>query len=224
MAIRTIPFTVTATGTTPTTAQFAGVQGDDAATDVVFSLDAALIADDYVYRVEYVDGMNGYDTTDIMTLAEGETTITVPLIRAWTQAGGTGEIHLVVSQMDDSAQEQLTLYTLVGRVYFENRNTGTGYISDSTITGLTELINTTESATSQAMTAAEAATSSAEAANSAAHYAEEAEAAYIAFEQQAATYQSEFEAWFDSVKVVFSSVAWLGNSYSGGAYLYTTDE
>lgn len=85
-AVRTITFNATVSGVTPTGPQDAGVQGDHNATQVVWSLDAALINPDYRYRCEFVDGAGGWDTTQYLT-PSADKTIAVSLPRAWTAAG-----------------------------------------------------------------------------------------------------------------------------------------
>ena len=103
-AVRTITFNATVSGVTPTGPQDAGVQGDHNATQVVWSLDAALINPDYRYRCEFVDGAGGWDTTQYLT-PSADKTIAVSLPRAWTAAGGCGVIRLCVSEFLDGAEE-----------------------------------------------------------------------------------------------------------------------
>jgi len=119
---RTITFRANPEGVTPTGLQAAGVQGDHNAAAVVWKLEGALVNAAYRYRCEYVDGAGGWDTTRYLPLESGNT-LTVPLPRAWTAAGGCAAIRLCVSEFV-SGEEEHTLYTLTGRLQFANRESG----------------------------------------------------------------------------------------------------
>lgn len=138
MAERTVMFYVGVDSVTPETPQYAGVQGDHNVTDLTFVLDQGLISADYLYRLEFIDGMNTFDTTDFLTVSSSGT-ITVPLIRSWTKAGGAGEARLVISKLNEAMSEELILYTLVGHVYFESKD-GCDEQEDDAVRGLTTLI------------------------------------------------------------------------------------
>ena len=102
--IRTVSFTATASGVTPKQAQFAGVQGDHHATEVVFTLDESLVKDTYKYRFEYVDGAGGYDTTEFVTVADNQAKCTLP--GNWTGAGSCGKIRLCIVVLSADGTEE----------------------------------------------------------------------------------------------------------------------
>lgn len=171
-AVRTITFNATVSGVTPTGPQDAGVQGDHNATQVVWSLDAALINPDYRYRCEFVDGAGGWDTTQYLT-PSADKTIVVSLPRAWTAAGGCGVIRLCVSEFLDGAEER-SLYTLTGRLQFAGRENGGACAAayetklPVLIEEVTEAMDGAADAAAQANTAAAGANAAAAAANEAA--------------------------------------------------------
>lgn len=120
--VRTITFTASASGVTPSYPQAAGVQGDHNATKVVFQLDSSIIKSTYKYRFEYVDGGGGWDTTDYITPVDNSLSILLP--EAWTAAGGCGTIRLQVSELGADNVEELIVYTLTGRLLFADRDSG----------------------------------------------------------------------------------------------------
>lgn len=165
-AIRTIAFTVTENGIEPSVPQYAGVQGDHNAAQVTFTLGFAQIDPDYRYRIEYVDGTGAFDTTEFLTPTQGVVSCLLPC--AWTASGGTAEIRLVVSLLDETNREELIVYSLAGRLKFDTREDGGAVIQDTFSQGLSGLIAEAEEATDAAGTAASAANLAAGSANTAA--------------------------------------------------------
>ena len=162
MAIRTVTFAALPDQVSPCTPQDAGVQGDHQATAVVFELDPSLVSADYCYRWEFVDGNGQMDTMETFTLASEQSEASVALPRAWTMAGGVAEIRLVISQLDPEGQEQLTLYTLAGKLRFDSRE-GRLIHGREVVRGLTPLIVRAQQAADDASEAAEEAREQAEA-------------------------------------------------------------
>lgn len=155
--VRTITFAATSKGVTPTGPQEAGVQGDHNATVVVWQLDETLLNEAYRYRCEYVDGSGGWDTTPYLALESGNT-ISVPLPRAWTAAGGCAVIRLCVSEFTEGREER-SIYTLTGRLQYAGRESG-GAMAEEYEDKLPALIK----AVTESMNEAEAAAAGAEAA------------------------------------------------------------
>ena len=93
--MRTVLFTVEENGVTPAAPQFAGVQGDHEATRVIFRLPEAWTAAGYVYRIEYADGVQPPDTTDLLEAADGQIAVLLP--EAWTRGGGVGDLRVAVA-------------------------------------------------------------------------------------------------------------------------------
>lgn len=179
--VRTITFAATSKGVTPTGPQEAGVQGDHNATVVVWQLDDTLINAAYRYRCEYVDGSGGWDTTPYLALESGDT-ISVPLPRAWTAAGGCAVIRLCVSEFTEGREER-SIYTLTGRLQYAGRESG-GAMAEkyeekipALIMAVSEAIDQAEEATAAADAAAVDADEAATAAESATAAANEAAAA-----------------------------------------------
>ncbi|MDD2362805.1 MAG: hypothetical protein PHH84_07635, partial [Oscillospiraceae bacterium] len=124
MLLRTIRFNADIDGITPKTPQFAGVQGDHCATRLIFTLDDRLISPEYLYRVEFMDGMSNYYTTELL-IPDGVTdAITVPLTRSITHTGGSREVRLIVSRLETDLTKEFVLFTLAGRIYFDGRQDG----------------------------------------------------------------------------------------------------
>ena len=176
--VRTITFAATSKGVTPTGPQEAGVQGDHNATVVVWQLDDTLINAAYRYRCEYVDGSGGWDTTPYLALESGNT-ISVPLPRAWTAAGGCAVIRLCVSEFTEGKEER-SIYTLTGRLQYAGRESGGAMAEEyedklpALIMAVTESMNEAEAAAAGAEAAAAGANEAAEGAAGAAAAAEEA--------------------------------------------------
>lgn len=176
--VRTITFAATSKGVTPTGPQEAGVQGDHNATVVVWQLDDTLINAAYRYRCEYVDGSGGWDTTPYLALESGNT-ISVPLPRAWTAAGGCAVIRLCVSEFTEGKEER-SIYTLTGRLQYAGRESGGAMAEEyedklpALIKAVTESMNEAEAAAAGAEAAAAGANEAASGASGAAAAAEEA--------------------------------------------------
>ena len=176
--VRTITFAATSKGVTPTGPQEAGVQGDHNATVVVWQLDDTLINAAYRYRCEYVDGSGGWDTTPYLALESGNT-ISVPLPRAWTAAGGCAVIRLCVSEFTEGREER-SIYTLTGRLQYAGRESGGAMAEEyedklpALIMAVTESMNEAEAAAAGAEAAAAGANEAASGASGAAAAAEEA--------------------------------------------------
>ena len=176
--VRTITFAATSKGVTPTGPQEAGVQGDHNATVVVWQLDETLLNEAYRYRCEYVDGSGGWDTTPYLALESGDT-ISVPLSRAWTAAGGCAVIRLCVSEFTEGREER-SIYTLTGRLQYAGRESGGAMAEEyedklpALIMAVTESMNEAEAAAEAAEAAAAGANEAAAGASGAAAAAEEA--------------------------------------------------
>lgn len=174
MAIKTVTFSATPDGVTPAIPQDAGVQGDHQATAVIFRLDPALISVRYQYRWEFVDGNGRFDTTEAFSITAEQTEVSAPLLSAWTRAGGTAEIRLVITDPgQDGTEEPVTLYTLAGRLRFQGRDCA-ALQEQELKKGLTRLIEETKSAAKEAKTQAAAAGAAATNADSMARFADSA--------------------------------------------------
>ncbi len=166
MALRRVQFNADIDGMTPKAPQFAGVQGDHRATDILITLDDRLISSGHLYRVEFMDCMNNYDTTELLIPDEESNTITVPLTRSITRTGGIWEVRLIVSQLGADLSEEFVLFTLAGRIYLDSRQEGeAGETHEQR--GLSALISDAKAATFAADNAASSATAAAQSADSA---------------------------------------------------------
>lgn len=116
MAIRTITWTVDETlQISPKAQQYAGVQGENNATEVVFSL-PAMLQEGYTLYLEFIGNYGAYDKTETL-VAEGGA-VRFPLPKAWTQEGGNATIRLVAIREDDAT----TGYSFAGRVRFDDHS------------------------------------------------------------------------------------------------------
>ncbi len=116
MAIRYVSFTVSEdTVVSPTTPQYGGVQGEHHATELAFIIEVngTLANPNYQYYIECVDAAGGYDRTDRLYRHGGEIKTLIPL--AWTQYGGISTVRLIIEE------EGVILYSLEGRLQFEDR-------------------------------------------------------------------------------------------------------
>lgn len=119
-AVRWVRFAVTAEELTPSTPQWAGVQGEHQATGVSFEVPPEWIEAGYRFRVEWVDGMQAFFISDYLQVEEGQVTCLLPT--AWTAAGGTAEIRLAAEWVGDTPEECQTVYSAVGRLSFTGRD------------------------------------------------------------------------------------------------------
>ncbi len=119
-AARVVTFTVTANGVDPATPQWAGVQGEHHATEVVFKLPAAWTGLGYRFRVEWVDGMQSTFVSDWLSVVDNTVSILLP--QAWTAAGGIGEMRLAAILEGASSASSQTIYSNAARLSFVSRN------------------------------------------------------------------------------------------------------
>lgn len=120
IAVRYVDFTVTAETISPAVPQWAGVQGEHQATAVRFSVPSSWLEADYLFRVEWIDGMQSFFTSDWIVPVQGKICCLLP--QGWTAAGGTGEIRLVVYQEGDEVSQRQTVYSAAGRLTFSPRD------------------------------------------------------------------------------------------------------
>ena len=176
-AIRTVTFKANASGITPNVPQFAGIEGEHKATRIVFELDPVLVNTSYKYRIEFSDGNGGFDTTEFIQASENTVSTLVPNL--WTHAGGTGEARLSAVILDDEQNEEQVVYTVKGRLYFQNGMDGDpiSVPDEGGLSGLVERANESidaaNSAAADAAASAVTADGAAGRANAAAQSAEE---------------------------------------------------
>lgn len=166
---RTVHFTVTENAVNPCDPQYAGVQGDNNSTLISFDLSEKLASENYKYRVEFTDGMGAFLTSGFLSLTGTEVKmVNVPIPREWTQAGGAGEVRLVISELDALNNELHTVFSAVGRVYFSSRSSGTDSDMRVLYHGLSSLVADMHNAVDETKQATEDANEAADAANEAA--------------------------------------------------------
>lgn len=166
---RTVHFTVTENAVNPCDPQYAGVQGDNNSTLISFDLSEKLASENYKYRVEFIDGMGAFLTSDFLSLTGTEVKmVNVPIPREWTQAGGAGEVRLVISELDALNNELHTVFSAVGRVYFASRSSGPNSDMRVLYHGLSSLVADMHNAVDETKQATEDANEAADAANEAA--------------------------------------------------------
>ena len=171
--IRTLRVEADASGVRPSTPQYAGVQGEHNATQVIFALDAALLREEYRYRFEFVDSLGGLDVGEEAAPAEGELSCLLP--EPWTRAGGCGTLRLCAIATGTDGQEEQVVYTLPALLIFALRE-GAGPLENEVKTNLSALMGEAAGAAEDAAQAAETARDKADEAAAAAGQAREAEA------------------------------------------------
>ena len=127
MAAIQIPYEVTAAGIKPITAQPGGVQGDQNAVEIVFSLgsdiDLTAPADHSIkVRADVTDGAGGFYASEHLTIKNQEVHFLLPA--EVTAAGGTAQIHLVFTLLNHNNNEEEIQYSFPARVYFESTGVG----------------------------------------------------------------------------------------------------
>lgn len=130
MAVRKIEYRVSADGISPSVKQFAGVQGDHKATELIFNIDTALyeslteqLSDGgkLIYRFDGYDGEGGFcrsDTRDLMA------TVTYSLEEWLTRFGGVVKVVLVISLLKNDLTE-MELFSFPALLQLKNLPEGT---------------------------------------------------------------------------------------------------
>lgn len=119
--VRTVKFTIVGDTVNPLVPQYAGVQGEHNATLLSFELPKEWNAA-YQYRLEYVDGLQHAWVTPVLEASGG--TVSYPIPKDWTRAGGMGEARLCAMLLDEQKQERQYIYTQTGRIYFSSQEDG----------------------------------------------------------------------------------------------------
>ena len=122
--IRTIEYTVTEQLTlTPTATQEAGVQGDDRATALRFTLPTAL-TQGYRLQLMMEDGRGGVDVTDTLTVKGTDSKyVEYILPLSWTQHGGEIKVRLMAFIYSESGTVTQAAYSFEGRLRFRDKTT-----------------------------------------------------------------------------------------------------
>ena len=171
MAIRTLEYCASLNGVTPATEQNAGVAGEHNATNVVIKLSAELLSavcsDRIFYRFEFLDGFDQYDTTENSTFDTDSDFVSIDLPNGWTSSGGLAILRLVIAKLGLDNKEEMVLYSLPCRLFFESRSHGVGTTPQSVEKGLSGFIADANQITSDAQAATLSATSAAQSAMSA---------------------------------------------------------
>lgn len=118
MAIRTINYTVSVGGITPTSQQFGGTQGDHNAVELKFTLDTELYnsvtanAEGTVYyRFDGYDGSGGVKSTEPAPLDDNVCTYG---LEEWiTRYGGKVQVYLVLTDITDTTEMELYSFPAV---------------------------------------------------------------------------------------------------------------
>ena len=119
-AVRKVFFTVAADGSVPATPQWAGVQGEHNATEVVFEIPAHWVQAGYRFHAEWIDGVQGGYVSEALFVQDN--TVGVLLPKNWTEAGGIGELRLVAQLQGDTEENSQIVYTSTARLSFLTRS------------------------------------------------------------------------------------------------------
>jgi hypothetical protein len=130
MAVRKIEFTVSSDGITPSVKQFAGVQGDHKATEVVFNIAPELYQSltaqatngaKLIYRFDGYDGEGGFKPSDTFEFTETQVSY---LLEEWlTRFGGIIKVVLVISALKDDLT-QMELFNFPALLQLKNSPEG----------------------------------------------------------------------------------------------------
>lgn len=127
MAIRKIEFTVKGDGITPATEQRIGIQGEHAASEIVFNIESGLYqnllvkkgeSNRLIYRFDIYDGFGEKiqtDTNDLTSMI-----IAFPIGGNITKNGGKVTVYLVVSMYDSEHKTEMDLISYPARLSFED--------------------------------------------------------------------------------------------------------
>ena len=130
MAVRKIEFTVSSDGITPSVKQFAGVQGDHKATEVVFNIAPELYRSlksqatngaKLIYRFDGYDGEGGFKSSDTAELTEAQ--LSYELEEWLTRFGGIIKVVLVISALKNDLT-QMELFNFPALLQLKNSPEG----------------------------------------------------------------------------------------------------
>lgn len=130
MAVRKIEYRVKTDGIEPAVKQFAGVQGDHKATELIFNIDTTLYESlteqsldggKLIYRFDGYDGEGGLCRSDTRDLTK---TVTYPLEEWLTRFGGIVKVVLVISLLKDDLTE-MELFSFPALLQLKNLPEGT---------------------------------------------------------------------------------------------------
>lgn len=130
MAVRKIEYRVKTDGIEPSVKQFAGVQGDHKATELIFNIDTTLYESlteqsldggKLIYRFDGYDGEGGICRSDTRDLTK---TVTYPLEEWLTRFGGIVKVVLVISLLKDDLTE-MELFSFPALLQLKNLPEGT---------------------------------------------------------------------------------------------------
>ena len=160
MALKTIKYTITSDGVTPTTEQSGGEQGEHNVTEVEMTLGTGVPTGDNVrYRVQCVDGAGGFYSTEFLEATDNK--VTFLLSRDITNAGGVAYLNFVATKVvyegEKFVSESQEFLSKAMRLRFTN--SGVGSPSDNAyrlgITGALLRANDLATAASQSAKEAE---------------------------------------------------------------------
>lgn len=132
--MQVLEYEVSLTGISPQNVQVGGVQGDHNNAVVEFTLTQELLSDlnsnlpsdhSLRYHVEVTDGSGGFHASELLTLDATYRTITYPIPREVTIAGGIAHISLVASDVGEDSHEDRTLYARSAKLEFIGSSAGT---------------------------------------------------------------------------------------------------
>ena len=139
----------------PSEPQYAGVQGDNQAAYLAFTVPETYRTDSYVYRITFLNGTGAYYTTDLLPLGS-DNTVGTWLSAPVTNGGAQVIARLIISAIVDGSEPQ-TVKSADGRIWFREAETEQSIPFEQAIS---LMLSKTEKAASEAQTSAEEAAQS----------------------------------------------------------------
>ena len=139
MAIKTIEYTVSVDGITPSSQQFGGVQGDHRVTALMFTVDSGLVEsiktdtserDSAIkYRFDAYDGSGGKVSTEPESLFDddGNAKNCIFYLEEWqTRYGGHIQVYLVITEVTNTTEKstEMELYSFPAVLSLQERPDG----------------------------------------------------------------------------------------------------
>ena len=153
--IRIINFEVASDGISPATLQAAGIQGEDRATELKFTLSnklySSLVESDgtLFYRFD-IETSTGQTISLASNSLEGKD-ISLPLVRALTRDGGVAHVTLIITSVSEDFTTKLKVYSHACHIRFDNKRDGT---TEEEYESLTTIEQSAKAAAGRAETAA----------------------------------------------------------------------
>ncbi len=108
MAIRTVVYDVSGSGSVAEALAWGGVQNEHNATEIIYKIDPAYLSalgEKLFFRIDFSSAGAGYDPSENLTLRDNTVSRLIP--QKFTQYGGEMNTALVISRLSEQGEEEI---------------------------------------------------------------------------------------------------------------------